>query len=148
MSTVRVAPESAPRQHTGRLRAELPTVTAQDTLRTGGCTEGCGACCEKIIIPLDPRLRTHPQKFNDWVKWAELHGLIIIDDPEKGRLDAFMYIECEALTPDKECNLMGTSERPDLCAGFPARPDELESIRNVCSYEFIDLTEVRHGAPN
>lgn len=123
---------------------ELPKILG-NYMRTGGCTPGCGACCEKVILPLDPRLRSNPHRFRDWVKWAELHGMTIIDDGE--RLDVYIPIQCEALTDDKMCSLIdedgaNTPERPDMCGRYPQSPRELETVKNVCTYKFEPLKGV------
>lgn len=71
-------------------------------LRTGGCTAGCGACCEsfvipivpdaraaedfedvvngELILPVDPIVQTRAgtEGFEDWEHWLNLHGTYLV----------------------------------------------------------------------
>jgi hypothetical protein len=79
-------------------------------LRTGGCTVGCGACCEAVVLPVDSTKDFSTQKgllrfavplgiakrpgFADWEHWLTLHDITLF--AEAGKLVA------EVPTPDIE----------------------------------------------
>ena len=90
-------------------------------LRTGGCTSGCGACCEafvvpvtidglkdeafegltsggRLVLPIAPHVRTAPG-FEDWEYWLKLHDVWLYTKPS-GLLEAvIMGIQVESLPP-------------------------------------------------
>lgn len=82
-------------------------------LRTGGCTAGCGACCEAFVIPLDPdaieavdfehvkagrvQVPVDPTVIGkatteDWEYWLRLHDTTIFQLPS-GVLTADLPVE-------------------------------------------------------
>lgn len=86
-------------------------------LRTGGCTAGCGACCEAFVIPLAPEVResaggefqdVHCHRvqvpvdpivvgkpgFEDWERWLDLHDAELLESAS-GMLTADLPVECE-----------------------------------------------------
>lgn len=100
------------------LRSEPDEIVAY--LRTGGCTAGCGACCEAFVIPLDPkgleadgfahvvngRLNVPVDPIvignagtEDWKYWLSLHDTTILELPS-GVLVADLPIECEDAPDD------------------------------------------------
>ena len=108
-------------------------------IRKGGCTAGCGACCEFVILPLDPRiLRAGREKIIDFITWAELHGLSIYQSGDW--VSCRIPLSCKHLVEDsdgdKHCGIMGQPERPKLCSRFPRFPVDLEGIQDVCAYTF------------
>lgn len=107
-------------------------------MRTGGCTLGCGACCEAVIIPLDPRLLTSG-RFDDWRHWLELHDIRVIIDKDKHYLDAYIPARCRELQENKSCGLWESPERPDLCSRSPRVPEDLETIEDICTYKFSQI---------
>lgn len=107
--------------------------------RTGGCTLGCGKCCEAVIIPLDRRVRNH-REFQDWCNWLALHKITVMIDDEKGYFDAHIPISCEALQPDKSCGLWKTPMRPQMCSTTPRVPGDLTTVEDVCTYTFKELS--------
>lgn len=72
-------------------------------LRTGGCTAGCGACCEAFVVPINRKALAHPA-FNpvvygqiilpvaehvrgrdgakDWEYWLTLHDAWLFQTPD------------------------------------------------------------------
>ena len=96
--------------------------------RAGGCHENCGACCEYLLLPLDPRIQNDPG-FEDYKKWVRLHGIIILDN-----LKAYIPIACSALDEDKKCSLYGTEARPDMCGEGPRLPTEILGLEEACTY--------------
>ncbi len=117
-------------------------------IRSGGCTKGCGACCTAIILPLDPDILNSP-KFDDYMHWAELHGVRFIKQKNPLRLDsygnemdklsAWIPIRCSELQEDKSCGLIGTPERPDMCGTFPLLPSTLGGLEEICTYTFTKV---------
>ena len=117
-------------------------------VRSGGCTVGCGACCEFIILPLDLRMKqADPERLKDFIYWAALHGVAITDSGDW--LAARIPLRCERLVTDedgdKTCGVFGTPERPVMCARYPRHPLDLEGVADVCTYAF-DSTPNREKA--
>ena len=117
-------------------------------VRSGGCTAGCGACCEFLILPLDPRMRSADLgRLADFIYWASLHGVQITESGDW--LAARIPLHCEKLVVDedgdKTCGVFGTPERPAMCARYPRQPLELEGVADVCTYKF-DSTPDRQKA--
>ena len=109
-------------------------------LRAGGCTAGCGACCEFLILPLDQRLKdADPAQVADFVYWAKLHGISISDSGDW--YAARIPLACKHLTEDKLCGVIGTDERPDMCGRYPRLPLDLEGVEDVCTYTFESITD-------
>ena len=108
-------------------------------VRSGGCTAGCGACCEFLILPLDPRMReADPKRLEDFIYWAALHGITIAESGDW--LAARIPLACEKLVVDadgdKTCGVFDTPERPTMCKRYPRHPLELEGVEDVCTYRF------------
>lgn len=111
--------------------------------RLEGCHKGCGACCEAMIIPIDPRVLNNPAKFDDWRYWAKLHGVLVVvsknpRQPELTRVEAYIPLTCKHLQEDKSCGVYGTEERPHLCSERPRIPADIigTGLDEVCSYEW------------
>ncbi len=88
-------------------------------LRTGGCTSGCGACCEafvvpiqveglehedfegvvhgQIVLPIDPRARGKAGG-DDWEYWLTLHEVYMFQSPG-GLLTTTTPIEAKGEPP-------------------------------------------------
>ena len=116
-------------------------------VRSGGCTAGCGACCEFLVLPLDQRMKQN-RLFEDFVYWAGLHGIKIEESGDW--LAATIPLACEKLVVDedgdKRCGVFGTPERPIICTRYPRQRLDLEGIpEGVCSYKF-DSTPDRQKA--
>ena len=105
-------------------------------VRTGSCQPDCGACCEFMKLPLDPRVETMPE-YNDYVHWAELHGVEIYKQGD--RLIAKIPLKCNELAEDKSCKVFGTSSRPTMCSHYPRTSNELEEVADVCSYKVREI---------
>lgn len=108
-------------------------------VRSGGCTIGCGACCEFLILPLDPRMRqADPERLEDFIYWAGLHGVTIMESGDWWA--ARIPLRCEKLVEDadgdKTCGVFGEPERPKLCVRYPRHPLDLEGVAEVCTYRF------------
>ena len=99
-------------------------------MRQGECTAGCGACCRSIRLQVPPEYGTNP----DIRKWVELHDIKVRE--VGGGTFAFLAIPCSALTEEGMCSLMGTADRPDLCSSWPATPEALVGLEEVCTYTF------------
>ncbi len=114
-------------------------------IRSGGCTKGCGACCEAMLLPLDPRILFNPA-FDDYMHWAELHGVRFIKqkDPmsldsygkEMDKISAWIPLQCKELQEDKGCGLAGSPDRPVMCSNFPTLPSTLGGLEEICTYKF------------
>jgi len=110
-------------------------------LRTGGCLADCGACCEFLTLPLDPRLRRAPQeKLADFIYWAKLHGIEIYESGDW--LAAKIPLACTELTDDKRCGVYGTPARPTLCSTYPKNPLDLDGVDDVCGYRIQEYDTI------
>jgi Fe-S-cluster containining protein len=98
--------------------------------RQGECTAGCGACCRVIRLQVPPEYGTNP----DVRKWVELHD-IKLQEIDGGTF-AFIKQQCSALTEDGMCGVFGTEDRPELCSHYPATPEALAGVEDVCTYSF------------
>lgn len=91
-------------------------------LRTSGCTVGCGACCETILLPLDalggfrvddwsppstkrltvpthfPMSHTDEASIVDWEGWLALHDVYLSEQGD-GALFAHLPLLSDALAP-------------------------------------------------
>ena len=101
-----------------------PLVSEADTLagyaRSGGCTPGCGACCEAFVVPINEEALAHDdfERVNgvgqivlpvdevvknkegmaDWEHWLNLHGVYLFQLPS-GLLTAEIPIEASGKLP-------------------------------------------------
>ena len=104
-------------------------------VRSGGCTAGCGACCEFMILPLHPQLlKAEKAKLDDYKLWASYHGVVVYEAPDG--LMARVPIACEKLDEDKRCSVFGTDERPNMCSRTPKVPLDIEGLEDVCTYKW------------
>ena len=104
-------------------------------LRHGDC-DGCrvpglvqAACCRYLELPLARPLT--PAE----IRWAELHaGVSIVP----GEFISYVHfnVACDALTPEGDCSLFGTPERPAMCETAPAVPEQLLA---GCAYELEEI---------
>lgn len=111
--------------------------------RTGGCAEECGACCEFMVFPLDPRILTSPN-FVDWAHWVELHGGSILIDRKRGWVDLRISQPCSQLQLDARCGLIvddRLNERPEMCSKYPQSKAEQVGLEHVCTYRFEEDDE-------
>ena len=109
--------------------------------RTGGCHQGCGACCEQIVLPIDPRVLRDLEKFDDWRKWVEYHpGMKVIVRTYHPFVQVYIDIPCSKLEENKDCGVYGTDERPKLCGDFPKLPYGIEDIGlgETCTYKWYE----------
>ena len=116
---------------------EEPLLYRHGSVRVGGCTAGCGACCEFLNIPLDRRLLDAPaDRLADWRHWVELHGILVYESGEGDdhQLVARIQSPCKHLTDDKRCAVFGEPERPQLCRKYPLHPLDLEGVEDRCTY--------------
>ena len=97
--------------------------------RSGGCHDGCGRCCEYMVLPLDPRVRNDPA-YKDWWWWVGLHNIRIMGNK------AHIPLPCVHLTKDKKCAVYGTDARPHMCDEGPRLPSEIVGLEEVCTYEW------------
>jgi Fe-S-cluster containining protein len=110
---------------------DMRTQDALPVLQRGGsCTAGCGACCKSIRLQVPPEYGTNP----DIKKWVELHGITVKE--VGGGMFAFLNLPCSALTEEGMCSLMGTADRPELCSHWPATPEAMAGLEEVCTYSF------------
>ncbi len=100
------------------LASEVPDLIGY--MRTGGCTPGCGACCEafvvplnveglehsdfervngvgQIIFPVDPVVKNN-DGMEDWEHWLNLHEVYLFQSPG-GLLTAEIPIEASGELP-------------------------------------------------
>ena len=109
------------------------------SVRYGGCTAGCGACCEYLVVPLDPVIKTvDPALYKDYAYWLSLHGLLLYVDGSQ--LSLKIPIPCSKLETDEDgdkiCGVYGTDERPDLCSRFPRTVMGIRGVEDICTYRW------------
>ena len=139
MSMLPNAPPKMPfREQTGTLTPDPDPSTG----RTGGCTSGCGGCCEGMIVPIDPAVLNNLE-FRDWRKWVELHGMILftrrLEGVERTQLRLYIPTPCGALGDDKACLLHEQDERPNMCSNYPQNPMDLDTVDEFCTYKFEEV---------
>ena len=104
--------------------------------RQGTCREGCGACCEFVILQVNPQYMEPDRK-----KWIELHGIRLFR--QEGGVWASIRGPCRHLTTEKECGIFGEPERPQVCAGFPYSARDVALLNDwaaaACSYSFEEV---------
>lgn len=104
-------------------------------MRSGACTEGCGACCEFVTLAVHPQ---YLEKDNQ--DWLSLHGIRLVE--RSGGVWAYLPIPCRELQPDKSCGLFGKPERPKLCDDWPFNQQEIITLAEVsgkeCGYSFTE----------
>jgi len=125
----------------GRLPFDPPDVAGY--MRVGGCTLGCGACCEAVILALREFDGLQDAAFDDWQHWLGLHGITLFRN-QAGILCAHIPIPCSKLGPDKECQAFGTPDRPQMCAKWPEHPMQMLRVKDFCTYDFIPLPVVEN----
>lgn len=113
--------------------------TGHLSVRYGGCTAGCGACCEYLTVPLDPRINDNePEKIEDLRYWLSLHGLTMYQDGDQLSLN--IPIPCSKLVTDEDgdkiCGVYGTDERPDLCSNLPRTIRGVRGVEQICTYRW------------
>lgn len=103
--------------------------------RVGICREGCGACCEFLIVNVNPVYMEPDKK-----AWIELHTGLRLFRQESG---AWLSIRlpCKHLTAEKACGIFGSPERPQVCADFPSVQTDIAILedafgKGACSYSF------------
>ena len=109
-------------------------------LRTGWCSPHCGACCEAMIIPVNPLVLRNRARFDDWCKWLALHGMTTRVRGEDD-VEIHIPIPCSELTKEKTCKVYGTDKRPNVCGRFPRHPYDIESVADICTYKFTKVEE-------
>ena len=107
-------------------------------IRSGGCSSGCGACCESIILHL-----ADGSYSEDYIYWLGLHGVTIYKEVEDGHTfyNAHIPIRCNELQEDKTCGVHGTDRKPDMCKKYPLHPMDISMVDNVCTYEFRKIEQ-------
>ena len=111
-------------------------------IRTGGCTVGCGACCEFVVLPVDPRAM-NTKGFEDWKNWLALHRIMVRSHgtgPRRG-LEARIPLACIKLA-DGACGATD-EERPKMCGDYPEIPHDVMAygLKDTCTYEFTEVEE-------
>jgi hypothetical protein len=110
-------------------------------VRYGGCTAGCGACCEYVIVPIDQRIDLQPpDRLADFKHWLTLHGLSLHRSEATGELMLRIPTPCSRLEVDAEgdkfCGVYGTEDRPKLCADLPRYVESLHELKDICTYQW------------
>ena len=110
--------------------------------RTGGCHKKCGACCEVMMLPIDPRVLQDVDRFSDWRKWVELHGVKILVGHQAPYVQAYIPMVCKHLQEDKSCGVYGTEERPEMCSRVPFSPYDIAGtgLEETCSYKWEEVS--------
>lgn len=91
-------------------------------LRTGGCTAGCGACCEAFVVPVDVNNLAHAEYepvvhgrvhlpipsgmegkagYSDWEHWLTLHDAWLLQMPS-GLLTLQLPVEAKRPAPARD----------------------------------------------
>ena len=111
--------------------------------RLGGCHMGCGACCEVMLLPIDPRVLQDLDRFDDWRKWVELHGVQIIVQTRAPFVQAYITATCKHLTDDKKCGVYGTDDRPKMCSHIPYSVYDIvgTGLEEACSYKWEEVIQ-------
>ena len=110
--------------------------TQQPVQRQGFCQEDCAACCQYLVLQVNPQYN----EVAEVKKWIELHGIKLRVD-EQGACWASIPLQCTELTAEGMCGLFGKAERPKTCDVWPtsqATIDELNEYvgEEVCTYSF------------
>lgn len=114
--------------------AEKHGMQSQRRDMRGYCKEGCGACCEFVVLNINP---SYLEK--DVRHWLELHGITLRESA--GQVWANIPLPCSALKSDKGCGLFGTPERPLLCSAWPFNQQEIEEVNKTgasCTFYFTE----------
>jgi hypothetical protein len=100
--------------------------------RTGSCTEGCAACCQSIVLQVNPQYGQEEEVR----RWIELHGIRI--EQYAGACWATVPMPCSALTPEGKCSLYGHEDRPKTCEFWPVSQSDIDKLEKpeVCTYRF------------
>ena len=120
----------------------LPTVrheagdregSQQGVQRQGFCQENCAACCQYIVLQVNPQYAEQ----KDVKHWIELHGINLVK--RDGALWAYIPTPCSALEGTR-CGLYGTEERPKVCDVWPTSQAEIDDLQDhtgqECTYSF------------
>ncbi len=101
-------------------------------IRSGGCHDRCGACCEFIMIPLaKPYIdHGHDSEYADWKRWLKLHRIEIVGNKAK------VSIPCVYLGQHKQCIVHGTDVQPRMCVEGPRLPSEITGLEDICTYSW------------
>lgn len=110
-------------------------------VRHGGCTDGCGKCCEYVVVPLDPRIGLQdPPLFADFKHWLALHGLSLFWSENSDELMLRIPTICSELETDpdgdKHCGAYGTEYRPLLCSRLPRYVESIHELKDICTYRW------------
>lgn len=100
-------------------------------IRHGGCTKGCGACCEAIVLPHPPT----PSE--DYLLWLWLHSV----EFDKDHALAHVPLRCKALREDGTCEVVGTATRPEMCSRYPRHPSDIATLEHICTYKFTEIED-------
>lgn len=112
-----------------------------------------------VVVPLtkDPSeewlhfLLTRGAKIDDAARYA----LIPLDEGQDPVVDTYgamqvpaLYLRttCPFLLPDKQCALYGSPDRPAVCAKWPEPEDDLSVVKDVCSYQIVEVADDDDGA--
>ena len=106
--------------------------------RIGECTVGCGACCQFLVLQVNP----HYMEVEHVKKWIELHGISL--SRRSGGVWAQIPLHCSALTEEGKCSLYGMPERPLSCDTFPQSQADIDLVdawigEKTCSYNFEEV---------
>ena len=98
----------------------------------GNCTEGCAACCQYIVLQVNPQYA----EAQDIKRWIELHGIKLAK--RSGALWAYVPTPCSALEGTR-CSLYGTKDRPKVCRNWPNSQTDIDDLhrhlgREVCTH--------------
>lgn len=109
-------------------------------VRSGGCTSGCGDCCQYVVVPIDPRVLDQPaDRLEDWRHWLALHDVDIFF-PSEDRVSASIPLSCYELRGDGKCAVFGTDRRPEMCSTFPEKPRFLDPLYR-CTYKYREIED-------
>lgn len=106
-------------------------------IRTGECTS-CGDCCRTVNITAmrDITLKQHGN-LEELKRYLAFRGIKVVgEDAENNLLFYSIDIFCSELTPDNQCRVHNSPEKPLLCYRYPREKADLEGIKE-CGYKFV-----------
>lgn len=109
------------------------TQDTQRQVRGGYCKESCSACCEFLVLQVNPAYKS-----KDVRRWIELHGIKLVE--KDGGLFAHIPSPCSKLK-DGMCSIY--EDRPDVCRSWPSSQAEIDNLKDFsgedCTFHFKEV---------
>ncbi|KKK61571.1 hypothetical protein LCGC14_3013020, partial [marine sediment metagenome] len=93
-------------------------------------------------LPVEIKKAPGSMTTDEWCVWLEKQGVAVIQR-EGQQVLAYITRKCDELGEDGLCQLFGTSDRPQMCSGYPAHAADVQGI-GFCTYNFspVDRAEI------